>query len=158
MELAATEREEVAAPARAVWAYRLDFTNLPAYNPDVTELVRTAEGAGPDGLGVGARYRFTLATSHGPHTVNLVVSAVAEGAEVSATMEGAMTATETFRVAPLGEERCSVSLSLHLDLPPGLAPELRRELLDNGQVQIRKELDAMSAVFAARAPGSAPPA
>ena len=55
-----------AAPvtARDAWLYRLDFANLPEYNPDVSGVARVQEGAA-DGvgglLGPGARYTFRLA-------------------------------------------------------------------------------------------------
>ena len=43
-ELAAVEQVEIAAPLAEVWAYRLDFTNLPEYNPDVSGVERVADG------------------------------------------------------------------------------------------------------------------
>ena len=52
-----------------VWSYRLDFANLPEYNPDVSGLERVADGAdGRSGgvCGVGARYSFGLADPRRP--------------------------------------------------------------------------------------------
>ena len=141
---------EIAVPAGEAWSYRLDFTNLPAYNPDVTELVRVADGSGLGGVaGLGARYQFMLATPAGPHLVTLAVTRVVENAEVSADIEGAMTATETFRVEPSGDGACRVSLSLWLDIPGDTAPAVRDALLAGGRRQIRNELDAMQANLAA---------
>lgn len=152
-ELAGEEHVKIAAPAAEVWAYRLRFANLPEYNPDVSDVQRVADGRGAGGeAGVGARYRFTLATAHGPHPVTLAVTGVTEGEEVSATMEGGLAATETFRVVPLAGGECRATLSLWLALPPGLPPETGRRLLAGGRDQIRAELDAMRAVFAGRRP------
>ncbi len=134
----------VAAPPDAVWAYRLDFANLPRYNPDVSGVVRTADGEGMDGLGPGARYRFTLATPHGPHPVELQVTAAEAGTEVSARMEGAVVATETFVAAPDGAGGTAATLTLYLEAPDGIPDDLRASMLANGRDQIRRELDAMA--------------
>lgn len=153
-DLAAAEHVEIAAPAAAVWAYRLDFTNLPEYNPDVTGVERVTEGSGTGGAaGAGAHYRFTLATVHGPHPVTLSVTGAVEAKEVRAAMEGGMSAHETFAVESLGEHRCLASLSLWVELPPGLEPEMVDTLLASGREQIRKELDLMQEVLEARHAG-----
>ena len=43
-------------PAETVWSYRLDFANLPEYNPDVQDVTRVADGTG-DACGWCARAR-----------------------------------------------------------------------------------------------------
>ncbi len=149
-ELAGEERVEVAASPSDVWRYRLDFTNLPAYNPDVADLERTVRGGEPDGLGPGAEYRFSLVTAQGSHPVTLAVTSVVSGREVSATMNGAMQAHETFVVQPADDGGSTVTLSLFMELPPGLPESARSGLLEHGRLQIRGELDAIAAVFAAR--------
>ena len=149
-ELAAEEQVEIAASAAVVWAYRLDFTNLPAYNPDVSGVERVAAGSGPGGAaGVGARYAFDLATQRGPHPVTLAITGALENESVSASMAGGLAANETFVVTALGEGRCRATLSLWLELPTGLAPEAARRLLAGGRAQIRGELDAMRSVLEA---------
>jgi len=143
-ELAADEQVTIAAPAAAVWAYRLDFTNLPEYNPDVSGVVRVADGSGPGGVtATGARYEFDLSTAQGPHRVTLVVTEAREDVEVSAQMAGAMTANETFLVERLDARTSRAVLRLWLDLPAGLPEEHARAILQNGRAQIRSELDGM---------------
>ena len=56
-EIRASEIAEIRAPIERVFAYRLDFTNLPAYNPNVTNLRRVDAGSEP---GPGAEYLFDL--------------------------------------------------------------------------------------------------
>src|SRR5271165_2243067 len=141
-ELAAEEHVEIAAPANEVWAYRLDFTNLPEYNHDVSGVERVEDGSGAGGVaGAGARYAFRLAAEHGSHPVTLTVTAA---------MKGGMSANEVFRVEPAGAGRCRATLSLWIDLPARLAADTALELLAGGRRQIRGELDAMQAVLEAR--------
>jgi hypothetical protein len=52
---------ELAAPLDTVFAYRLDFTTLPLYNPSVTNLRQVAG----DGAGKGAEYTFDLTIAAG---------------------------------------------------------------------------------------------
>lgn len=47
----------IGAPVDVVYAYRLDFSNLPDYNPDILECV-LRDGEGPPG--VGSVYDFKL--------------------------------------------------------------------------------------------------
>lgn len=56
-EVTIAEGIEIAAPPDDVYDYRLDFTNLPAYNPHVSNVRRTDAG---DELGAGAEYTFDL--------------------------------------------------------------------------------------------------
>ena len=56
-------------PAETVWAYRLDFANLPEYNPDVSTIYRVTDGTGKAGggaHGTGSRYTFDLADPRRP--------------------------------------------------------------------------------------------
>ncbi len=101
--------ETFSAPAIEVWRYRLDFTNLPEYNPDVSVVERIAEGdpGGTAGvLGPGARYTFRLADPSKPgvtHPVELWPVTVVEPTLVAAAMTGASDAYEEFTVLPVGE-------------------------------------------------------
>jgi hypothetical protein len=137
-ERSVEESADIAASPRAVWDYRFDFVNLPAYNPDVSELV-------VEGSGVGARYSFQLSTPHGQHPVNLVVDAAsfdAGAGYVDASMKGAMSAFERFEVH--GEDnQSSASLRLTMQLPDGLNEEQMSQLAEGGRVSIRLELDRM---------------
>lgn len=150
-ELAAVEQVEIAAPLAEVWAYRLDFTNLPEYNPDVSGVERVADGSGDGGAaGAGACDAFNLATEHGSHPVTLTTTGAVKDREVAATMKGGMSANEVFVVEPAGTGRCRATLSLWIDLPARLAADTALELLAGGRRQIRGELDAMQAVLEER--------
>jgi hypothetical protein len=148
---AAEERQRFAAPAHQVWAYRLDFTNLPEYNPDVSAVVRVAAGSGPGGdAGVGADYRFSLSTPGGPQPVRLTVTAAETGHRVDAEMEGGVAANESFVVLPDGDDASEAVLSLWVALPDGLDDVTRAAFLEHGRGQIRAELDQMARILDTR--------
>jgi hypothetical protein len=109
-----------------------------------------------DSAGAGAHYRFTLATPVGPHPVTLTTTGAVTDHEVRAEMAGGLSAHETFRVHPLGPNRCGATLSLWLELPPGLDGDAATKLLAGGRTQNRKELDLMQAVLGARPGGGTP--
>jgi len=52
------ESAELRAPIERVFAYRIEFMNLPDYNPNVSNLRRVDNGSEP---GKGAEYLFDLA-------------------------------------------------------------------------------------------------
>lgn len=148
-ELAGTETQDFAAGALEVWRYRLEFLNLPRYNPAVTEITLVTPGAGPGGdAGVGAAYHLTLQTEAGPHPVTMTVTGVEEGRRVDADMVGAMSANESFVVQPRPGGGCTAALTLWLELPPGLSAETTAQLLAGGRAQIRLELDHMAVELA----------
>jgi hypothetical protein len=144
-ELAADEAQHFGAPASTVWQYRLDFGNLPAYNPQVTEIERVTDGSGPGGnAGAGAVYHLTLETPRGSHPVTMTVTGAEQDAVVDATMVGAMSANERFVVADEPDGTGSVAvLQLWLELPDGITDEIKASLLEGGRQQIRLELDGM---------------
>ena len=93
-----------AVPVETVWAYRLDFANLPDYNPDVRDVTRVADGADHAVGGVygrGARYTFDLADPRRPGRYQPIelwtVDAVAPTL-VAAGMSGGSEAYEEFFV------------------------------------------------------------
>jgi uncharacterized protein YndB with AHSA1/START domain len=139
------------APPDEVWAYRLDFTNLPHYNPDVHNLVRVTEG-GADG--VGARYRFDLDAPGGPHPIDLRVTASVPGRVVAIEMDGALPARETMTVVPDtdGEGGSTVAIALTLVLPDSVPASADESLIDSGARQVDDELTAMAAILAGRDP------
>lgn len=148
LQLAGEETVEITAAPGRVWSYRLDFTRLPEYNPDVSDLVCLEEGPPEDGVpGTGSRYRFTLATAHGPHQVELVVEQVVAGREVTASMAGGLSARETFIVDPLPGGRSRATLTLAIDVPDGWPAGTVAGMLDGGRRQIRGELDAIRSVL-----------
>jgi Polyketide cyclase / dehydrase and lipid transport len=142
-------------PAAVVWHYRLDFTNLPEYNPDVDGVVRVADGdpSGPWGvLGPGARYTFSLADARRPgasQPVELWPVTVEEPTLVAAAMTGASDAYEEFAVRPIGEDGCEATLTLWVTLPPEFADNeaARAASAAGGLAQISKELRLMKAVL-----------
>jgi hypothetical protein len=151
----AVAEETFAVPAVLVWHYRLDFTNLPEYNPDVSGVVCVAEGdpSGPFGvLGPGARYTFSLADALHPgasQPVELWPVTVREPSLVAVAMTGASDAYEEFTVRPTGEDSCEATLTLWLTLPPALADDEAAAAASaaSGQAQISKELRLMRAVL-----------
>ncbi len=166
--------ETFAVPAVEVWRYRLDFTNLPEYNPDVSGVARIAEGdpgGTGDVLGPGARYTFRLADASRPgvtHPVELWPVTVVEPTLVAAAMTGASDAYEEFTVRPTGDAGaagvgdggdaggCEATLTLWVSLPPGVPDHVAAAVEASGLAQISKELRLMRAVLedAARQPST----
>jgi polyketide cyclase/dehydrase/lipid transport protein len=146
------EREMRAAPAD-IWAYRLDFRNLPGYNPNVTNLERTTEG-GKDG--VGAIYRFDLHGPAGTFPIEIEVTRTEPDRVVAIDMRGTLPAAEVFTVEPLadrgGSPRSSVAVALTLRIPDEFPPAGDDGMLSGGVRQLEDELDAMADALVARAP------
>ncbi len=158
----AVAEETFAVPAAEVWRYRLDFTNLPEYNPDVSGVARVAEGD-PDAtggvLGLGARYTFSLADPRHQHgqsqPIELWPVTAVEPTLVAAAMSGANDAYEEFTVRPTGAGTCEATLTLWVTLPPGLPDDVVAASAAGGLAQISKELRLMRAVLEDRARRSA---
>ncbi len=144
-------------PAEDVWAYRLDFTNLPAYNPDVSDVRQLVEGepGGAGGVhGPGARYAFRLADARRPgssHPVELWTVDVERPRLVAAGMSGGTDAYEEFVVRTLDGGGCEATLTLWVELPDGLAPGARAAAAQGSLDQIAKELRLMKEVLEGRA-------
>ena len=147
-------------PADVVWSYRLDFANLPEYNPDVSGLERVADGS--DGAvggacGVGARYTFGLTDPRRPgrtQPVELWAEAVVEPTLVAAGMSGGSDAYEEFVVTPSAEGGCSATLTLWVTLPDGLSEEMAAAAAAGSLESISKELRLMKEVLEKRAGGA----
>ncbi len=141
-------------PAEKVWAYRLDFANLPEYNPDVRGVTRVVDGTGDDGHGAGARYTFRLADPRRPGAhvpIELwTVEAVAPTL-VSAGMSGGSDAYEEFAVRPLEDGGCEATLTLWVALPDGLSEDVRAAAAAGSLDSISKELRLMKQVLEAGA-------
>ena len=143
-----------------MWQYRLDFSNLSEYNPDVSNVTRTEEGesggaAGP--YGPGARYSFTMAGAGDPEAgqpVELWIIDAVHPTLVAAGMKGAAEAYEEFVVLPQGEKACEATLMLWVTLPDGLTDEVRAAAVAGGQTQIDKEMRLMKEVLEGRAGSS----
>lgn len=142
-----------AAAPETVWAYRLDFANLPAYNPDVSDVVRTADGAddGPAGvLGPGARYAFNLADQRRPGSrvpIELWTIAASSPTLVTAGMSGGSDAYEEFVVEPRDGGGCEATLTLWVTLPEGLSDDVQAAAAAGSLESISKELRLMKEVL-----------
>jgi hypothetical protein len=135
--------------AETVWAYRLDFANLPAYNPDVSNVERVADGASDAVGGVhgsGARYTFGLTDARRPGVTQpielWIVDAVAPTL-VTAAMSGGSDAYEEFVVRPLPDGGCEAVLTLWVTLPDGLSEEIVAAAAAGSLDSISKELRLM---------------
>jgi hypothetical protein len=149
-EQSSTVQRELAANPTEIWAYRLDFRNLPAYNSDVKNLERLAEG---DAGGVGATYRFDLVGPGGAFPVELEVIRTEPDRVVAIEMRGALPAAEVFTVKGLdvdSGERSSVAIALTLRIPDEFPAEGDDGLLASGVRQLEAELDGMATALAAR--------
>jgi hypothetical protein len=146
-------------PAEVVWSYRLDFSNLPEYNPDVSEVARVADGDADHmggSCGVGARYTFGLADPRRPGStqpVELWAEQVVEPTLVAAGMAGGNEAYEEFVVTPTDGGGCSATLTLWVMLPEGLSDDMRSAAAAGSLEQISKELRLMKEILEARASG-----
>jgi Polyketide cyclase / dehydrase and lipid transport len=144
-------------PAQTVWRYRLDFANLPEYNPDVSDVARVRDGdaAGVGGVhGPGARYTFSLADARQPgrsQPVELWITEAAEPTLVAAGMQGASEAYEEFVVRRLADGGCEAILSLWVTLPEDLDAGMAAAAAAGSLEQIRKEVRLMKEVLEARA-------
>jgi hypothetical protein len=146
-------------PAETVWRYRLDFSNLPAYNPDVSNLVRTEEGESIRGGGTngpGARYSFTLADPQNPagQPVELWVVDAVHPTMVAAGMKGGTEAYEEFVVMPKGDGACEATLMLWILLPDGLDDDVLAAVSASGLAQIEKEMRLMKEALEGRGAAS----
>jgi hypothetical protein len=150
---------DMAVPPGAVWALRLNFANLPDYNPDVTDVERVHDGdpGGAGGIcGPGARYRFQLADTRRPgrtRGVELWCEEVEEPTLVVAAMVGGNEAYEEFLITPLGPDASRATLTLWVTLPDGLAPEAHEAVAAGSLAQIDKELVLMKQILEGRAGG-----
>lgn len=144
-------------PAETVWRYRLDFSNLPQYNPDVSGVERVRDGAADavgGTLGPGARYAFGLADGRQPGTSNPIELWIIEAEEptlVTAGMAGGNEAYEEFVIRPLDEGHCEATLTLWLTLPDGLDERTLAAAAAGALGQIEKEVRLMKEVLEGRA-------
>ncbi len=142
-ERSSTVQREMAATPAEIWAYRLDFRNLPAYNPDVQNLeLRGRRGRD----GVGATYGFELVARGVPSPS----SSRSPGPSPTGSWPsrcGALPAAEVFTVEALETDgdrpRSSVTIALTCASRTSTRPMGTTSLLASGVRQLDDELDAM---------------
>ena len=138
-------------PAETVWAYRLDFANLPGYNPDVRGVTRIVDGDGAVGVhGPGARYTFGLANPRRPGVMQPIELWIVEAVcptLVTAAMSGGSDAYEEFVVQPLDGGGCEATLTLWVTLPNGLSEDVVAAAAAGSLESISKELLLMKQVL-----------
>jgi hypothetical protein len=136
-------------PAETVWGYRLDFANLPAYNPDVSGVTRVADGVAGEVGGVhgpGARYTFGLSDPRQPgvtHPIELWIEEAVSPTLVTAAMSGGSDAYEEFVVRPLPDGGSEATLTLWVTLPDGLSDDVVAAAAAGSLASISKELRLM---------------
>ena len=136
-------------PAETVWAYRLDFANLPDYNPDVSGVARVADGAADEVGGVhgpGARYTFGLSDARRPgvtQPIELWIEEAVSPTLVTAAMSGGSDAYEEFVVEPRDDGGCEATLTLWVTLPDGLSDDIVAAAAAGSLASISKELRLM---------------
>lgn len=142
-------------PAETVWQYRLDFSNLPEYNPDVSNVTRTQEGQSIRGGGTngpGTRYSFTMAgpQDQASQPVELWIIDAVHPTMVAAGMKGGSEAYEEFVILPKGEDACEATLMLWILLPDGLGDDVVAAAAASGLAQIEKEMRLMKEALEGR--------
>jgi len=140
-ELGFAEDVEIGAPIEAVYSYRLDFTNLPEYNPSVSNLRRTDGGPEP---GVRAEYAFDVSIEEMggqqmPQTLKVVE---ADGPERIVFEVGPWYAREICTFEPTDDGGTHVVFAYVTYVPDELDNEEGRALIESsGRRQARLELD-----------------
>ena len=140
-ELGFAEDVTIGAPVEAVYAYRLDFTRLPDYNPNVSNIRRTDGGAE---LGVGAEYGFDISIEEmGGASMPQTLKVVEADEPTRIVFEvGPWYAREICTFEPNGEGRTHVVFAYATYVPEELDNEDGRALIEaSGRRQARLELD-----------------
>ena len=138
------ERIDIAAPAEKVWGYRLDYTTLPDYNPNVTGLERVDGGAE---LGVGAVYRFQVDMGAGPVDSTLRVREAVPHSRIVNDIEGpGASATETITVRHV-QGGAQLEFVMSAQVPDGLDGQTMAAMEAGGRAQIVLELENIKAAL-----------
>ena len=142
-ELGFAEDIEIGATPEAVYAYRLDFTKLPDYNPNVSKLRRTDGGGDP---GAGAQYMFDISIEEmGGAAMPQTLKVVEADAPTRIVFEvGPWYAREICTFEPLAEGGTHVVFAYATYVPDELDNEEGRALIEqSGRRQARMELELM---------------
>lgn len=137
-----TEKRLIRASIKDVYEHRLDFTNLPDYNHDVTELTRTT-----DEQGVGAAYRFRIKVlAMRPWAELRVTEAVPpRRITVDIAVPPLFDVTEVCEFDEASEGTNVVfTITVRTGLGPLAGPVDRLFTIPRGRGQLRRELDLIS--------------
>ncbi len=135
---------DIAAPPEKVWAYRLDYTTLPTYNPHVTGLERVDGGAEP---GEGAVYRFQVDMGDGPMDSTLRVREAVPHSRIVNDIDSATgPATEMITVREV-RGRTRVEFVMTAQVPDGLEAESMAAIEAGSRAQIVLELENIKAAL-----------
>ena len=147
-ELGFAEDIEIGAPLEAVFAYRLDFTKLPDYNPNVSGLRRTDTGSALVGTKAGRRlraeYAFDISIEEmGGASMPQTLKVVEEDEPTRIVFEvGPWYAREICTFEPNGEGGTHLVFAYVTYVPDELNNEEGRALIEaSGRRQARLELD-----------------
>jgi uncharacterized protein YndB with AHSA1/START domain len=139
-EIRYTESIDIEAPIERVYEYRLDFTNLPDYNPGVSNFRQVAG----DRPGAGAEYLFDLVLIEGAppmETPIRVLDARAPELVVFDTGPGYI-ARETCTFAPAGDGT-RAEFAYVVTIPGEVDEATIKMVVDTGSAQARTELELM---------------
>jgi uncharacterized protein YndB with AHSA1/START domain len=140
-ELGFAEDVTIGAPIEAVFGYRLDFTRLPDYNPNVSDLRRTDGGSDP---GVGAEYSFDVSIEEmdGAQMPNTLKVIEAESPTRIVFEVGPWYAREICTFEPIDGGGTHVVFAYATYVPDELDNEEGRALIEaSGRRQARLELN-----------------
>jgi hypothetical protein len=140
-----SESIEIAVAPEQVYDYRLDFGNLPDYNPNVSNLQRVDGG---DTLGAGAEYTFDLTLPGAPAMENplRVVEAKRPSRILFDTGPGFM-ASEDCTFSPVGAGGTAVSFAYTISFPGEIDDATRSFIENSGREQARLELENMKKIL-----------
>lgn len=144
-EVRYAESVEIAVSPEVVYDYRINFTTLPDYNPNVSNLRRTDAGNAP---GAGAEYLFDLTLGGGPPMENpiRVVEATRPSRIVFDTGPGYM-AREDCTFSPVGAGGTAVEFAYTISFPGDVDDDARSLIENSGREQARMELDNMKKIL-----------
>lgn len=140
-EVRYTEEADIEASPESVYEYRLDYErNLPAYNPNVSNMKRTDGGAEP---GVGASYRFDVEIPNmGTMESTLTVLEAEQPTRIVNEMgSGAFRAQEVCTFTPR-DSGTHVTFAVTVSFPDEMAG-VATLAEESGRDQVRQELDLM---------------
>ena len=146
------ESIEITSPPEAVWRYRLDYTNLPDYNPSVSALERVDDA---EALGVGARYRFRVDMEAGPVESLLTVLEAAPYGRIVNDVDASdgTTVREVVTLVAI-EKGTRLEIAITGQQPDGVDNETRDAMISGGRALVQLELANIKRALEANAPNA----